>query len=55
MATKEDALHGKLSALVKEMKEAGTYKRERVITSPQSAEITVEESEAPVLNFCAYV
>eukprot|EP01028_Stygiella_incarcerata_P008831 TRINITY_DN3978_c0_g1_i1.p1 TRINITY_DN3978_c0_g1~~TRINITY_DN3978_c0_g1_i1.p1 ORF type:complete len:441 (-),score=119.95 TRINITY_DN3978_c0_g1_i1:173-1330(-) len=35
------------------MKEAGTYKRERVITSSQSAQITVQESEDPVLNFCA--
>ena len=32
---------------------AGLTKRERVITSPQSASIGVESLDAPVLNFCA--
>jgi len=32
---------------------AGTYKRERVIISDQSSEISVMESDEPVLNFCA--
>lgn len=35
------------------IQEAGLYKRERVITSPQGPEITVAGSTAPVLNFCA--
>jgi len=37
------------------MKEAGTYKVERVITSPQASAVTVEgdASAEPVLNFCA--
>jgi len=35
------------------MKEAGTYKVERVITSPQASEVTVQNGKEPVLNFCA--
>jgi hypothetical protein len=47
-----------LSALLRTeldaMKEAGTYKRERVITSAQAAHITTAGTGAkPVLNFCA--
>ena len=41
--------------LVKELasiKEAGLYKKERIITSPQAAEITIEGGKT-VLNFCA--
>jgi len=33
--------------------QAGMYKRERTITSPQGPEITVEGVEGAVLNFCA--
>jgi len=32
---------------------AGTFKKERVIISDQSSEISVLESDEPVLNFCA--
>ncbi len=32
---------------------AGTFKRERIITSAQNAQIRVRESSVPVLNFCA--
>jgi glycine C-acetyltransferase len=35
------------------LKESGLYKAERVLTSPQAAEITVEGRPEPVLNFCA--
>lgn len=35
------------------IKEAGLYKNERVIVSPQSADIKVEGADADVLNFCA--
>jgi glycine C-acetyltransferase len=34
------------------IKEAGLYKKERIITSPQAAEITIEGGKS-VLNFCA--
>ncbi len=37
---------------LKEIKEAGLYKEERVITTPQAAEITTNKGEE-VLNFCA--
>jgi glycine C-acetyltransferase len=37
---------------LKSIEEAGLYKRERIITSPQGAEITLQTGET-VLNFCA--
>lgn len=37
---------------LKDIKEAGLYKEERIITSPQGAEITLTTGET-VLNFCA--
>ncbi len=44
-----DVLSKQLTAIA----DAGTYKRERVITSPQTASINVSTSSTPVLNFCA--
>ncbi|MBJ7429401.1 MAG: glycine C-acetyltransferase [Bacteroidia bacterium] len=41
-----------LQAELKEIEEAGLFKSERIITSPQAAEIKVS-SGAEVLNFCA--
>ena len=35
------------------IREAGLYKTERIITSPQGVEITVAGRAEPVLNFCA--
>ncbi|MDE6805984.1 MAG: aminotransferase class I/II-fold pyridoxal phosphate-dependent enzyme, partial [Muribaculaceae bacterium] len=35
------------------IREAGLYKNERVITTPQSADIRVENNNGEVLNFCA--
>lgn len=40
------------SATLDEIREAGLFKSERVITSPQSAEITLADGRT-VLNFCA--
>ena len=40
-----------LAAEIEEIKEAGLYKQERVITTPQAAEIEANGKE--VLNFCA--
>ncbi|TRZ46181.1 glycine C-acetyltransferase [Robertkochia solimangrovi] len=37
---------------LQEIKEAGLYKKERIITSPQGAEITISTGER-VINFCA--
>lgn len=47
-----DQLKPKLVQELKEIKEAGLYKNERVITSPQSSEITISGGQK-VLNFCA--
>ncbi|MCP4806711.1 MAG: glycine C-acetyltransferase [Proteobacteria bacterium] len=45
-------LKGKLKAELEAIREAGTYKNERVITSAQSASIRVADG-SEVLNFCA--
>ena len=42
----------RLSATLDEIREAGLYKTERVITTPQKVEIKVQSGEE-VLNFCA--
>jgi glycine C-acetyltransferase len=46
-----DNVRKELQREISEIKEAGLYKEERVITSPQAAEITANGRE--VLNFCA--
>lgn len=38
---------------LKDIKEAGLYKNERVIVTPQSSDIKVENNAGEVLNFCA--
>ncbi len=48
-----DTLQPVLRKELNSIEEAGLYKRERIITSPQGAEITVQGTEKPVLNFCA--
>ncbi|MDE5840716.1 MAG: glycine C-acetyltransferase [Muribaculaceae bacterium] len=42
-----------LSKELDSIKEAGLYKNERIIVTPQSADIKVEGTEGEVLNFCA--
>lgn len=42
-----------LSKELDSIKEAGLYKNERIIVTPQSADIKVEGTEGDVLNFCA--
>ncbi|MGN0069454.1 MAG: glycine C-acetyltransferase, partial [Prevotella sp.] len=48
-------MYGKMKAYLRqtldEIREAGLYKEERIIDSPQKAAITVKGKE--VLNFCA--
>src|SRR6266536_6404995 len=46
------SFHQQLTAQLEEIRAAGTYKRERVITTPQDARIRVENG-SPVLNLCA--
>ena len=43
----------RLQSELEQIKEAGTFKRERVITSPQQAAITVAGRQGEVLCFCA--
>ena len=45
-------LQADLQQTLQEIKDAGLYKQERVITSPQGAEIDTREA-GDVLNFCA--
>ena len=45
-------LPGLPDSQIGEIKEAGLYKKERVIVSPQGAEITLNTGQK-VLNFCA--
>lgn len=49
-------MYGKIQAYLQkelqDIKEAGLYKEERIITSPQDAEITLEDG-SKVINFCA--
>lgn len=47
-----DTLKPKLEEEIASIKEAGLYKRERVITSPQGADITTTDGKE-VINFCA--
>ncbi len=48
------AFRDQLNTLLAEISAAGTTKRERIITSPQSARIRVAQLDGqPVLNFCA--
>lgn len=47
-----DQFRPKLQQELKSIEEAGLFKRERIITSPQSAEITIAGGQK-VLNFCA--
>ncbi|MDE6680487.1 MAG: glycine C-acetyltransferase, partial [Muribaculaceae bacterium] len=42
-----------LTKELQDIKDAGLYKNERVITTPQKADINVENTEGEVLNFCA--
>ena len=47
-----DSLKPKLEQELREIEEAGLFKNERIITSPQAAEITISGGKK-VLNFCA--
>jgi hypothetical protein len=46
-------LKGLLSQQLDAIREAGTFKEERVITSPQDARVSVSGRKQQVLNFCA--
>ncbi len=42
-----------LTSQINDVRKAGTYKAERILTGPQSGSITVSSSDKPVVNFCA--
>ncbi|MCF0194119.1 MAG: aminotransferase class I/II-fold pyridoxal phosphate-dependent enzyme, partial [Bacteroidaceae bacterium] len=42
-----------LTKELQDIKDAGLYKNERLITTPQKADITVAGTDVEVLNFCA--
>ena len=42
-----------LTKELQDIKDAGLYKNERIITTPQKADIEVENTSGEVLNFCA--
>src|SRR5690606_20578478 len=46
------SLTDRYAAELESIRDAGLFKSERIITSPQSAEITLDDGRA-VLNFCA--
>src|SRR5690606_6368953 len=46
------SLTHRYAATLDEIRDAGLFKAERIITSPQAAEITLEDGRT-VLNFCA--
>ncbi|WP_420316690.1 glycine C-acetyltransferase [Ekhidna sp.] len=46
------SLKPRLEKEIEEIKDAGLYKRERIIASPQAADITLEDG-SHVINFCA--
>src|SRR5215213_11852385 len=48
-----DTFRPVLEKELESIEEAGLFKRERVITSQQGAEITVEGTAGSVLNFCS--
>jgi glycine C-acetyltransferase len=47
-----DRFQAHLQSQLKDIEEAGLYKKERILTSPQGAEITIQGGKK-VLNFCA--
>jgi len=48
----QDQVRMALAATIGDIREAGTYKAERIISTPQGASIQVQDEE-PVLNMCA--
>lgn len=52
-STAANKFRGILQKQLHDIHAAGTYKNERVITSPQRTIIKIEGSSAGVINFCA--
>mmetsp|Transcript_31455 Transcript_31455/g.61341 ORF Transcript_31455/g.61341 Transcript_31455/m.61341 type:complete len:425 (+) Transcript_31455:28-1302(+) len=52
-SSRAESFYKHINSELEGIREAGTFKNERIITSPQEASITVANSDKPVLNFCA--
>lgn len=50
---KDDSLGKVLAQQLDDIRNAGTYKHERIITSPQASEVAVSGLKTPVVNLCA--
>ncbi|KAG9393682.1 Glycine-C-acetyltransferase [Carpediemonas membranifera] len=48
-----EALENQIATDIAQIKEAGTYKAERILTGPQGGAINVSTSDKPVVCFCA--
>ena len=48
----QDQVRQAISEMIESIRDAGTYKAERIISTPQGASIQVRD-DAPVLNMCA--
>jgi len=53
MSTARKTLCGILKGQIGDMENAGTYKRELVITTPQKSEVKISPDNRPMYNFCA--
>jgi len=53
MSSARQALLNSINGEIQSINAAGTYKHERIITTPQSNMIGVQSTNKPVLNFCA--
>lgn len=51
-STSRSGFYKRIESTLQEIKAAGTFKSERIITSPQSGDIVVGDG-AKVVNFCA--
>jgi hypothetical protein len=52
-STATSSLRQSLSKRLEDIRAAGTWKVERVITTPQAAAIRVQDATGELLNFCA--
>lgn len=52
-STLANAIDNRLNADLESIRQAGTWKTERIISTSQSAYIKVEHSSTELLNFCA--
>ena len=52
-STLKDVIHQRLNPELDSIRQAGTWKTERIISTSQSSHIQIENSSHDLLNFCA--